>query len=83
MLISVSALTMKDLKDLVTEPRQLSANQDVNEHASFKKNNTSVMFPTNSISFPDFSKHLSSNNSLSNKYRHLLMRFFIFLHLHN
>lgn len=35
MLISVSALTKKDLKDLVTEPQPLTTNQDVNELTLF------------------------------------------------
>ena len=34
-LISVSALTKKDLKDLVTEPQPLTTNQDVNELTLF------------------------------------------------
>lgn len=35
MLISVSALTKKDLKDLVTEPQPLTTNQDINELTLF------------------------------------------------
>ena len=35
MLISVSALTKKDLKDFVTEPQPLTTNQDVNELTLF------------------------------------------------
>ena len=35
MLISVSALTKKDLKDLVTEPQPFTTNQDVNELTLF------------------------------------------------
>ena len=35
MLISVSALTKKDLKDIVTEPQPLTTNQDVNELTLF------------------------------------------------
>ena len=35
MMISVSALTKKDLKDLVTEPQPLTTNQDVNELTLF------------------------------------------------
>ena len=35
MLISVSALSKKDLKDLVTEPQPLTTNQDVNELTLF------------------------------------------------
>ena len=35
MLISVSALTKKDLKALVTEPQPLTTNQDVNELTLF------------------------------------------------
>ena len=35
MLISVSALTKKDLKELVTEPQPLTTNQDVNELTLF------------------------------------------------
>ena len=35
MLISVSALTKKNLKDLVTEPQPLTSNQDVNELTIF------------------------------------------------
>lgn len=35
MLIGVSALTKKDLKDLVTEPQPLTTNQDVNELTLF------------------------------------------------
>lgn len=35
MLISVSALTKKDLRDLVTEPQSLTTNQDVNELTLF------------------------------------------------
>lgn len=44
MLISVSALTKKDLKDLVTEPQPLTTNQDVNELTLFSKINASVLF---------------------------------------
>ena len=43
MLISVLALTKKDLKDLVTEPQPLTTNQDVNELTLFKKINASVL----------------------------------------
>lgn len=35
MLISVSALTKKNLKELVTEPQLLTTNQDVNELSLF------------------------------------------------